>query len=127
MKKTLTLLLCLILLISALSACGRKNSKEEPAGSAAPVETAEAQEETAAPERQDGERFEDVIMIEGMEETIKLEHVINETAGFAIDYDYEGFLRRSASDRECFVWSYDDPENPENFVEVMVSETVGCI
>ena len=120
-KRLLSLLLCLILLISALSACGRKNSKEEPAGSAAPVETAEAQEETAAPERQNGERFEDVIMIEGMEETIKLEHVINETAGFAIDYDYEGFLRRSASDRECFVWSYDDPENPENFVEVSYS------
>ena len=121
MKKTLTLLLCQILLISALGACGRKNSKEEPAGSAAPVETAEAAEETSAPERQNGERFEDVIMIEGMEETIKLEHVINETAGFAMDFDYEGFLRRSASDRECFVWSYDDPENPENFVEVSYS------
>ena len=120
-KRILVLLLSLILLISALSACGKKNDDAQPVESASPSESAETAEETAAPERENGERFEDVIMIEGMEETIKLEHVINETAGFAMDYDYEGFVRQSASDRECFVWSYDDPENPENFVEVSYS------
>ena len=47
-----------------------------------------------------------------------LRHVINETAGFEMDFDFESFVRRSASDRECFVWGYDDPANPENYLEV---------
>ena len=117
-KRILVLLLSLMLLISALSACSKKNDDAQPNASASPSESAETTEETAAPERENGERFEGVIMIEGMEETIKLEHVINETAGFAMDYDYEGFVRQSASDRERFVWAYDDPDNPENYIEV---------
>ena len=121
-KRYLALLLCLMLLLAALTGCGKGKEVPQPAESESPVEeSAEVAEETPAPERQNGERFEDVIMIEGMEETIKLEHVINETAGFAIDFDYEGFLRRSASDRECFVWGYDDPEKPENYIEVSYS------
>ena len=121
-KRYLALLLGLVMLLAALTACGRKNDDAQPPEeSTPPVETAEAAEETAAPERADGERFEDVITIEGMEETIQLEHVINETAGFAMDYDYEGFVRRSEADRERFIWSYDDPEKPENFVEVSYS------
>lgn len=121
-KRYLALLLGLVMLLAALTACGRKNDDAQPPEeSTPPVETAEAAEETAAPERENGERFEDVITIEGMEETIQLEHVINETAGFAMDYDYEGFVRRSEADRERFIWSYDDPEKPENFVEVSYS------
>ena len=127
-KRYLALLLGLVMLLAALTACGRKNSDVQPIESAAPEtsaqvpeESAEAPEAAVTPERENGERFEDVIMIEGMEETIKLEHVINETAGFAMDYDYEGFVRQSAADHECFVWSYDDPEKPENFVEVSYS------
>ena len=99
MKKYIALLCAVLLLLAALTGCAKSKEEAQPAGSETPVETTEAAQETSAPERQNGERFEDVIMIEGMEETIKLEHVINETAGFAIDYDYEGFLRRSASDR----------------------------
>ena len=121
MKKYIAILCAVLLLLAALTGCAKSKEEAQPAGSETPVETAEAAEETSVPERQNGERFEDVITIEGMEETIKLEHVTNETAGFAIDYDYEGCLRRSASERECFVWSYDDPENPENFVEVSYS------
>lgn len=121
-KRYLALLLGLVMLLAALTACGRKNDDAQPPEeSTPPVETAEDAEETAAPERENGERFEDVITIEGMEETIQLEHVINETAGFAMDYDYEGFVRRSEADRERFIWSYDDPEKPENFVEVSYS------
>ena len=127
-KRYLALLLGLVMLLAALTACGRKNSDVQPIESAAPEESAQVPEESAEapevsakPDRENGERFEDVIMIEGMEETIKLEHVVNETAGFEIDYDYEGFVRQSDADRERFVWNYDDPENPENFVEVSYS------
>lgn len=68
--------------------------------------------------REDGERFESVILLEGMEETVRYEHVVNRTAGFEMDYDYESFLRQSEGDRECFLSIWDDPENPENYLEV---------
>ena len=76
------------------------------------------QEAEAGTGRQDGERFEGVIMLEGMEETVKYEHVRNDTLGFEMDYDYERFERRSESDSECFVSVYDDPDDPENYLEV---------
>jgi predicted small lipoprotein YifL len=122
-KRFLSLLLCL-LLIAALGACGKKNAEPAPAESAAPIESAEPAEsaepteEAAAPVRQDGEEFESVIMLEGMEETIRLRHIVNETAGFEMDFEYESFVRSSEPDRERFVWSYDDPANPENYLEV---------
>ena len=71
--------------------------------------------------RQDGERFEEVIMLEGMEETVCYEHIRNDAIGFEMDYDYELFVRRSGSDRECFVSLYDDTDNPENYLEVTYS------
>lgn len=72
-------------------------------------------------ERQDGERFEGVIVIEGMEEKVKYEHVRNEMVGFEMDYDYEKFERNSKSNVDRFVSRYDDPENPENYLEVTYS------
>ena len=71
--------------------------------------------------RQDGDRFEDVIIIEGMEETVRYEHVRNETVGFELDYDYERFKRHNESNGERFVLRYDDPENPQNYFEVTYS------
>ena len=81
---------------------------EAPAASPAPA---------SEPGRQDGERFEDVIIMEGMEETVRYEHIRSDTIGFEMDYDYESFVRRSEPDRECFVSVYDSPENPENYLE----------
>ncbi|MCR5789785.1 MAG: hypothetical protein K6G83_07845 [Lachnospiraceae bacterium] len=68
--------------------------------------------------RQDGERFEDVIMLEGMEETVSYEHVRNENAGFELDYDYESLKRSSGSDSERFISLYDDENDPVNCLEV---------
>ena len=68
--------------------------------------------------RQDGERFEAVIMLEGMEETVRYEHIVNETLGFEMDYDYENFERYSGEAMESFLSVYDGPGNPENFFEV---------
>ena len=68
--------------------------------------------------RQNGERFEDVITIEGMEETVQYEHVRNEKIGFEIDYDYEKFRRQSAPDSERFISRYDESGDPQNYLEV---------
>lgn len=126
-KRILALLMGLVLLVAALCGCGKKDAETKPEVSAAPTEAAqtpeaaETAEPSSAPARADGERFEGTVMIEGMEETIQLEHVCNETAGFEIDYDYENFTRVSAADSERFIWSYDDPNAPENYIEVSYS------
>ena len=130
-KRMIALLLSLLML-AALCACGKTQPEPTPAESTEPTEAAESAEPTesadaeptapaAAPEMADGERFETVIAIEGMEETVNYEHLRNETAGFSMDYDYESFVRRSEPDRERIIWGYDDPENPENYIEVAYS------
>ena len=68
--------------------------------------------------RQDGERFEAVIMLEGMEETVQYEHVKSEAFGFEMDYDYESFARQRFATCERFISLWDDPEHPENYLEV---------
>ena len=70
------------------------------------------------PARQDGERFEAVIMLEGMEQTVQYEHIVNASLGFEMDYDYENFTRYSDSAMECFISVWDGLGNPENFLEV---------
>lgn len=81
--------------------------------------------ENSAPEestgRQDGERFEGVIMLEGMEEKVQYEHVRSEAIGFEMDYEYEQLVRCKEPDRECFISIYDDPDSPENYIEVTCS------
>ena len=74
--------------------------------------------EISATGRQDGERFETAIMIEGMDETVRYEHVRNMNLGIEIDYDYESFRRSSAFDCEYFISVYDNPEKPLNYLEV---------
>ena len=134
MKKTILALLLSLAMVLSLSACGGgqpaqiETPAEEPAPTAAPAqeqaapaETASpAQEPAAAPEpaRQDGERFEGVLHIEGMEETVHYEHLRRQDLGFEMDYDYENFLRQSDADRERFVSVWDNAEEPEYYLEV---------
>ena len=84
------------------------------------IEAPEAEQTEAEPEpaRQDGERFEAVIILEGMAETVRYEHIRNEALGFEMDYDYESFVRVSEADRERFISCWDDAENPENYLEL---------
>ena len=72
--------------------------------------------------RQDGERFEEVIVIEGMDETVYYEHIRNESLGFEMDYDYERFTRYSDADCERFVSVWDIQDSPENYLEVTYSQ-----
>lgn len=128
MKKTILSLLLLAAMMLSLAACGAVS-----AGNSAPAAEAESKttasddgqiivEETpetpTQDERQDGERFEAVIMMEGMEETARYEHIRREDLGFAMDYDYENFVRQSEGDRERFVSNWDDPADPQNYLEV---------
>ena len=128
MKKTILSLLLAAAMMLSLAACGAVS-----AGNSAPAAETESQttasddgqiivEETpetpTQDERQDGERFEAVIMMEGMEETVRYEHIRREDLGFAMDYDYENFVRQSEGDRERFVSDWDDPADPQNYLEV---------
>ena len=95
-----------------------------PEGSQEPIgenETTEPTETEPEPGRQNGERFDDVIILEGMEETVRYEHIRNDVLGIEMDYDYENFVRHSEADREIFVSCWDAPDNPENYLEVKYS------
>ena len=79
-------------------------------------EPEQVQESTV--ERADGERYEDVIMLEGMEETVNYEHAANADLGIGIDLEYESLARKKSADSERFVSIYDDANKPENYLEL---------
>ena len=127
MKTALSAVFALALLLTALTGCTRRNvaaETPEPAATGAPTAApgpAEAPVPPASPVRENGERFEAVIILEGMEETVRYEHIRNDAVGIEMDYDYESFARQIGADRECFLSVYDDPRNPENYLEVTFS------
>ena len=128
-----TIFVMILLLLTIFGNSGRKDVGSNPAEPVVNVESAgtamnsepagpaEPSKTETVPERQNGERFEKVIIIEGMEETVRYEHVRNDAIGFEIDYDYDRFERRAEPAREYFVSRYDDPGNPENYLEVTYS------
>ena len=113
-----------VLMLMLLVGCGRRNTTTMPAEpavnneSVSMIEPAESSEADILIGRQNGERFEDVIILEGMEETVRHEHVRNGMIGFEMDYDYESFVRRSDANRECFISIYDNSDKPENYLEI---------
>ena len=129
MKKTISAMILTSALALSLCACGSAPATENTAPAIEPQIPAEAPApagsdaqitpaEPSAPVRQDGERYDTVITLEGMEETVHYEHVRNEALGFEMDYDYESLVRRSEAGREYFISVWDDPVNPENYLEV---------
>ena len=76
---------------------------------------AEAGTQTAG---QVGERFEGTIILEGMDETVKYEHIRNDTLGFEMDYDYENFVRKTGQDSERLISVWDNPDHPEIYIEI---------
>lgn len=127
MKKVISVLI--VLLLPLLAACGQKEAPSQTAGGESAqladpgraLTEAEALDPQAEPMRQDGERFEAVILLEGMEETVHYEHIRNEALGFEMDYDYEALVRRSEADRELFLSAWDDPDDPMYYLEVKTS------
>ncbi len=114
-------LLASIWLLTMLVGCGKSGAAAEPGGPVTTGGAAGSFEAEIVTEKQDGERFEGVIMLEGMEETVRYEHVRNDAIGFEMDYDYERFERRSEAGRERFVSRYDDPVAPDNYLEITCS------
>lgn len=121
-KSVISAALALVLLMAMLSGCGIVKAPEESAEPAAQpvaeVEPAAAPEIQVESGRQDGERFDATIILEGMEETVHYEHVRNAALGFEMDYEYESLARRTEAGRECFVSVWDNPEDPWNYLEV---------
>ncbi|MCR5804329.1 MAG: hypothetical protein K6G47_08690 [Clostridia bacterium] len=120
-------------------------SKEEPARSGVEETTATTTaaevEETQAPDQteevseseteavieteyesptgmKDGDKYDVTIMLEGMEETVSYEHVINSGVGFEMDFECEILNRVSEADKETFISMYEDQSNPQIFFEV---------
>ena len=127
MKKTITVILLAAALLLSLAGCAAVSpaASQTPAAEASAPDVAEVQIEAAAtpasvtaPTRQNGERFEGVIMLEGMEENIQYEHAVNRSAGFEMDFEYESLARYSEVGRERFVSLWDDQNNPQNYLEV---------
>lgn len=128
MKKTVVMIMLIAALALSLTGCGKAPAAQNtaPAEAQTPAQETTPTAETPAakpeaeafPARADGERFEDVIMIEGMEETVQYEHVKSAAFGFEMDYDYENFVRQSDAKSERFVSVWDDPNAPENYIEV---------
>ena len=126
-KKLLALILSLALALS-LAGCAFSRPVQSAAPTAgpqtAPVESAEEPSVSepanivAEAGRANGERFEKVVQLEGMEETVKYEHVVSAAAGIEMDYEYEDLVRRSEADRELFISAWDDPAQPENYLEL---------
>ena len=122
-RNFLTLLLSLTLALS-LAGCAFSRPVQsaaptaEPAGSAEEPADSEPADVVVETGRQNGERFEKIILLEGMEETVQYEHVVSRAAGFEIDYEYENLVRRSEADRELFLSAWDDPAQPVNYLEV---------
>ena len=122
MKKAVMALTMIAVLVLSLAGCGKARAPQsETPADEAQAALSEAAEAAAGSGRQDGERFETVIVIEGMEETVRYEHIRNDTVGVEMDYDYESFVRHSESDRERFLSIWDDPNHPENFLELTYS------
>ena len=122
MKKAVMTWIVVAALSLSLAGCGKARAPQsETPGAETQAAPSGAAEPTAEPGRQDGERFEAVIILEGMEETVRYEHIRNDAIGIEIDYDYESFVRRSESGRECFLSVWDDPGHPENYLELTYS------
>lgn len=129
MKKLFKGMTITLAMLLAFSACGKAPKAQNETPAAEPqIESAEPQSEAAenesAPDaaespRQDGERFEATILLEGMEETVAYEHVRSEAAGIEMDYEYEDLERVAVQDGERFVSRWDDPANPWNYLEVV--------
>ena len=90
-------------------------------GTAAAVDPSEAAPAAAVEPDwalQPGEHFEGTVTLEGTEQTVHYEAIRNDALGFEMGYDYENFVRHSEADRERFISVWDDPDDPEIYLEI---------
>lgn len=89
---------------------------EAAAGTAAAADPAAAAESDLA--LRPGEHFEGTVPLEGTEQTVHYEAIRNDALGFEMGYDYENFVRQSEADCERFISVWDNPDNPEIYLEI---------
>lgn len=89
---------------------------EAAAGTAAAADPAAAAESDLA--LRPGEHFEGTVPLEGTEQTVHYEAIRNDELGFEMGYDYENFVRQSEADCERFISVWDNPDNPEIYLEI---------
>ena len=94
---------------------------ETPVETETPTEMEEPSETDSVPGRQAGERYDNTIILEGMEETVHYEHMRSDVIGFEMDYDYELLVHTSEAGRECFYNAYGYPEQTDDYLEVAYS------
>ena len=121
--RTILLIALALALVLSLAACAKTPAPAPTAEPTAeqtsePTPTAEPTATPAPSGRQPGERFEETIIIEGMEETVTYEHVRSDALGFELDYDCERFEYRVGDDSDVFVSVWDLPADPANYIEV---------
>lgn len=85
-------------------------------GTAAATDPAAAAESDLA--LRPGEHFEGTVPLEGTEQTVHYEAIRNDELGFEMGYDYENFVRQSEADCERFISVWDNPDNPEIYLEI---------
>lgn len=85
-------------------------------GTAAAADPAAAAESDLA--LRPGELFEGTVPLEGTEQTVHYEAIRNDALGFEMGYDYENFVRQSEADCERFISVWDNPDNPEIYLEI---------
>ena len=85
-------------------------------GTAAAADPAAAAESDLA--LRPGEHFEGTVPLEGTEQTVHYEAIRNDALGFEMGYDYENFVRHSEADCERFISAWDNPDNPEIYLEI---------
>lgn len=85
---------------------------------AAPAATDYAEVAESDMALQPGEHFEGTVTLEGTEQTVHYEAIRNDALGFEMGYDYENFVRHSEADCERFISAWDDPDDPEIYLEI---------
>lgn len=85
-------------------------------GTAAAADPAAAAESDLA--LRPGEHFEGTVPLEGTEQTVHYEAIRNDALSFEMGYDYENFVRQSEADCERFISVWDNPDNPEIYLEI---------
>lgn len=125
MKKVFKLMLIILTIFISIifSACFHKYEIDEQNITIKDIAKTQSnnvieKEQETKNKRKDGERFQSTIMLEGLEEVVNYEHLINDTIGFEMDYDYDSFSRISKSDKEIILPNYDDSSEPTNFLEI---------
>ena len=118
----------LALSMTIFAGCGRNSSAGDPAAPVTTTESTSITKPVASPEfepvaeHQVGERYEGIVVLDGMEQAVRYEQIRNDTLGFEMGYDYERFDRYSEPERERFILKREDPDAPEVYLEITRSE-----